>query len=204
MRLKSIIWKPKYLGKMNDLYPIFLKVDQLDVLLIGGGKVATEKLHFLLKSSPDAQVEIVAEQFDEEVLKLASKYALKTTQSRFNQTHLNGRSIVIAAANDRVVNEEIYERCRSRKIIVNVADNPDLCDFYLGGIVTKGDLKIAISTNGKSPTLAKRMRQYFESEIPDDIDELLESLQAFRKTLKGDFNEKVSALNELTKTLVEN
>ncbi len=187
---------------MNELYPIFLKADQINILLVGGGDVGTEKLHFLMKSSPRANVEIVAESFGQEVVALALKFSLPLFKARFKEAHLNGRSIVIAATNDRVVNEEIYERCRERNILVNVADNPDLCDFYLGGIVTKGNLKIAISTNGKSPTMAKRMRQYLEAEIPDDIDDLLVNLRSYRQTLNGNFTDKVNVLNELTKELI--
>ncbi|NRA10432.1 MAG: bifunctional precorrin-2 dehydrogenase/sirohydrochlorin ferrochelatase [Crocinitomicaceae bacterium] len=189
---------------MNELYPIFLKADQINILLIGGGSVGAEKLHFLLKSSPQAKVEIVSESFDDEVIVLAQKFSLPLFKARFKEAHLNGKTIVIAATNDLVVNEEIYERCREKNILVNVADNPDLCDFYLGGIVTKGNLKIAISTNGKSPTMAKRMRQYLEAEIPDDIDELLENLRTYRQTLNGDFTEKINRLNELTKNIIEN
>ena len=87
--------------------------------------------------------------------------------------------------------------------MVNVADTPDLCDFYMGGIVTKGNLKVAISTNGKSPTVAKRLRQWLEAVLPDEIDDLLETLRQYRKTLKGDFDYKVKAMNEVTKNLIK-
>ena len=87
-------------------------------------------------------------------------------------------------------------------MLINVADKPALCDFYLGGIVTKGDLKIAISTNGKSPTVAKRLRQLFEAILPDTIDELLQNLQTYRQQLKGNFEEKVATLNQLTASLI--
>ena len=86
---------------------------------------------------------------------------------------------------------------------MNVADTPDLCDFYLGGIVTKGNLKVAISTNGKSPTAAKRLRQLLEEVLPDELDDLLENLHAYRETLKGDFEYKVKAMNEVTANLVK-
>jgi precorrin-2 dehydrogenase/sirohydrochlorin ferrochelatase len=72
----------------------------------------------------------------------------------------------------------------------------------LGGIVSKGNVKIAISTNGKSPTTAKRLRQLLEEVIPEDINELVENINEYRKTLKGDFEYKVEALNKLTEGLV--
>ena len=86
---------------------------------------------------------------------------------------------------------------------MNLADNPAYCDFYMGGIVTKGNVKIAISTNGKSPTAAKRLRQFFEEILPDNINELVENLSSYRKTIKGDFEDKVSKMNELTKEMIK-
>ena len=110
---------------------------------------------------------------------------------------------MVVACTDKVeVNEQVYHDCRAQNILVNVADNPPFCDFYMGGIVTKGNVKIAISTNGKSPTVAKRLRQFFEDVIPENIDDLVKNLNEYRKTLKGDFDEKVEALNEFTKSLV--
>jgi uncharacterized membrane protein YfcA len=81
---------------------------------------------------------------------------------------------------------------------VNVADKPDLCDFYLGSIVKKGSLKIAISTNGKSPTIAKRLRETFTEVIPDEMDLVLDNMQHIRHQLTGDFNYKVKELNKIT------
>jgi len=90
-----------------------------------------------------------------------------------------------------------------KKNFVNVADNPPLCDFYIGGIVTKGNLKVAISTNGKSPTLAKRIRQWLEGFLPGETDALLDKLYVYRNSLKGDFEQKIEAMNILTEKLLE-
>ena len=85
----------------------------------------------------------------------------------------------IIATTDKIdVNIQVYKDCKNQNILINVADNPPYCDFYMGGIVTKGNIKIAISTNGKSPTLAKRLRQFFEDVIPNDIDDLAKNLNA--------------------------
>lgn len=84
-----------------------------------------------------------------------------------------------------------------------MADTPHLCDFYLGSIVQKGDLKIAISTNGKSPTMAKRIREFLDDIIPDNIQNLLDNLREIRKSIQGDFQEKIRVLNEVTASLVE-
>jgi precorrin-2 dehydrogenase / sirohydrochlorin ferrochelatase len=188
----------------NPLYPIFLKVHQLNVLLVGGGFVGTEKLSFLLKSSPKAQVTAVSKEFNAEFLELAGQAANVTLiQDAYDEKYLGGKHLVIAATNFPEINKQIHDEAKERYILVNVADTPELCDFYLGGIVTKGNLKIAISTNGKSPTTAKRLRQMLEEVLPEEIDELLENLNAYRDTLKGDFEYKVKAMNEITGMLVE-
>ncbi|NOR28651.1 MAG: bifunctional precorrin-2 dehydrogenase/sirohydrochlorin ferrochelatase [Lutibacter sp.] len=188
--------------EQNELYPIFLKVSQLNVLIVGGGKVACEKLSFLLKSSPNANVLVVSIDFDEDVLELTNKFNVSVSKARYNKLALKNKQLVIAATNNEQVNKQIYEDAKAENILINVADTPQLCDFYLGGIVTKGNVKIAISTNGKSPTLAKRLRQFFEEVIPENINDLVENLNQFRKSIKGDFANKVETLNELTKTIL--
>lgn len=187
----------------NNLYPIFLKTQQLNVLIVGGGFVALEKLTFLLKSSPDANVAMVAPFFRPETLEFIQGKNITTIDGIYLKEYLNNKHIVIASTDDEAVNEQIYYDCRARNILVNVADNPPFCDFYMGGIVTKGNVKIAISTNGKSPTTAKRLRQFFEEVIPNDINQLVKNLNDFRKTIKGDFEKKVKVLNDLTENLIK-
>lgn len=186
----------------NNLYPIFLKVHQLNVLLIGAGNVGLEKLSFLLKSSPNAKVQIVAIDILPEVKNLAEKHHIEIIQEAYKVSHLHNKDLVIVATDDNHVNIQAYNDCKEQNLLVNVADTPHLCDFYLGGIVTKGNVKVAISTNGKSPTTAKRLRQFFEEVIPEDINELVQNLNKYRKTIKGNFEEKVETLNKLTEGLI--
>lgn len=186
----------------NQLYPIFLKVAQLNILIVGGGNVGFEKLTFLLKSSPNAKVTIVSITFLPELVELANKHNVELVEDSYNVSYLEERHIVIATTDNIDVNIQVYKDCKERHVLFNVADNPPYCDFYMGGIVTKGNIKIAISTNGKSPTLAKRLRQFFEDVIPENIDELAENLNTYRKTIKGDFEEKVKILNDFTKGIV--
>lgn len=186
----------------NELYPVFLKADQLNILIVGGGKVGHEKLHFLLKSSPRARAEVLAEEFLPETEALAQKHGLKITRSSYSKEFLRHRHLVIAATNDADLNRQIHRDARELYLLANIADTPDLCDFYMGGIVTKGQVKIAISTNGKSPTTAKRLRQFFEEVIPENIDRMVENLHEYRQSIKGDFEEKVYQLNQLTESLI--
>ena len=187
----------------NELYPIFLKVSTLEILIVGGGNVALEKLTFLLKSSPNAKVTVIAKNFIPEIIALAEKHTVKTIEKLYKNSFLTNKHIVISATDDLELNLQVHADCKAQNILVNVADNPLYCDFYMGGIVTKGNVKLAISTNGKSPTMAKRLRQFFETVLPDDINELTENLNTFRQTIKGDFKEKVQKLNKLTKDMID-
>ncbi len=188
---------------MNELFPIFLKLDRLNTLVVGGGNVALEKVSAILRNSPAARVTMVAPMFREDTLVFLKDYAqVEILERGFELSDLEGRDMVICATDNRALHEGIKEACSQKHLLCNVADTPDLCDFYLGSIVQKGDLKIAISTNGKSPTLAKRIRAFLEDVIPEEIQESLEGMEAVRKTLKGDFQAKIQALNELTKDLI--
>lgn len=187
----------------NELYPVFLKVSALNVLIVGGGNVGLEKLTFLLKSSPGAQVVMVSKEFISPVRDLAKGHQVTLIEAPYDHSYLEGKQIVIATTDDLNVNIQVYNDCKKENILVNLADNPTYCDFYMGGIVTKGNVKIAISTNGKSPTAAKRLRQFFEEILPENLNELVENLNSYRKTIKGDFEDKVTKLNELTKEMIK-
>ncbi len=188
----------------NNLYPIFLKTGSLHILIVGGGNVAEEKLSFLTKSSPDAKITMVSPMFRENTLKLAANFDVELIRSTYNTKFLYGKHLVIATTDNPDINIQVYDDCRSMDKLVNVADNPPYCDFYMGGIVTKGNVKIAISTNGKSPTTAKRLRQFFEDVIPEDISRMVQNLNTYRKAIKGNFEQKVDKMNEVTETLVSN
>ena len=185
----------------NELYPVFLKVDKLNILVVGGGNVGHEKLHFLFKSSPNAKVEIVAKSFLPETEELAKKHGAKLIKGRYRRKYLKKKHFVIAATNDANLNKRVHKDAKKRYLLANIADTPELCDFYMGGIVNKGHVKIAISTNGKSPTTAKRLRQFFEEVIPENINDMVENLNEYRRTIKGDFDEKVNQMNKITETL---
>jgi siroheme synthase-like protein len=187
----------------NTLFPIFLKLDQLNTLVVGGGNVALEKASAILRNSPEARVFMVATFFREDTLEYIEKFPLVSYEIReFSEADLDGRDLIICATDNVQLHRKIKILAAERHLLCNVADTPNLCDFYLGSIVQKGDLKIAISTNGKSPTLAKRIRAFLEDVIPTDIQESMDGLEVYRKSLKGDFEAKIKALNELTKGLI--
>ena len=189
----------------NPLYPIFLKLHTLDMLIVGAGEVGYEKLSFMLKSSPQARITMVAPWVNPDITDLLDRtpgHCVTIIKKAFEEADLNGKDLAVAATNIPYLNQQVRQAAKMRGILINVADTPELCDFYQGSIVTRGDLKVAISTNGKSPTFAKRFRQMLESALPKETNDLLSHLKAFRDTLHGDFEEKVKALNELTAGLL--
>jgi len=187
----------------NPLFPVFLKLNQLHTVLIGAGNVGLEKLAAIVQNSPEAKVTVIARAFLPEIHILAAKYkGITVKQKTFAATDLDNANIVVAATNDAELNTYIRESAHERRLLVNVADKPELCDFYLGSIVQKGDLKIAISTNGKSPTVAKRLKQVLNEALPAEIDTTLQQMSQLRNSLNGDFAEKVKTLNEITAVLV--
>ena len=183
----------------NNLFPVFLKLEELDTLIVGGGNVGLEKLTALLKSSPRASVTIVSLVFHPEIKSLAGQCKkIKLIEREFRARDLHNKDVAILATDDKALHERIRVLAKKRRLLVNVADTPELCDFYLGSVVTKGNIKIGISTNGKSPTIAKRMREFFEEAIPENTNQLLENMQQIRDRIKGDFKNKVDMLNEIT------
>jgi siroheme synthase-like protein len=187
----------------NQLYPIFLKMDQFEILLVGAGNVALEKLQSLLSNSPNTSITVVAPVVRKEVSDFLSSYQkCEIVQRSFKEGDLDNKRIVICATDNNELHRKIKLLANEKGILVNVADTPELCDFYLSSIVQKGSIKIAVSTNGKSPTVAKRLKEVIEDMIPDEMEDVLDNLQTIRSKMKESFPQKVKRLNEITKELV--
>lgn len=215
---------------INQLYPAFFRLDRLQLLVVGAGEVGEEKLKFILKSSPNARVTIVAPWMGEELTALLDQYHEQAgpqvqgpdegadyaghwrtasggwvtwLQREFSPEDVLRADLVVAATNFPEVNRAVYTAAKANHRLCNIADTPELCDFYLGSIVTRGPLKVAISTNGQSPTFAKRFRQFLEAELPQfETTNLLDNLKVFRDRLTGNFAAKVRQLNAVTSNLL--
>ena len=188
----------------NTLFPIFVKTDIHQFLVIGGGNIGLDKMETLVKQNPEVKVKLVAK----EIFPKTKQFLLENPQISweerpFEKDDLNNVNLIIAAANDPELNKQVLFLAHELNLLVNVADNPSLCDFYLGSYITKGNLKIAISTNGKSPVLARRMREFFEETLPDNIDDSLENLYEYRQQHGGNFQEKLNDLNKITKNIIQ-
>ena len=202
----------------NPLYPAFFRLDRLQLLVVGAGQVGEEKLRFILKSSPNARVTIVAPWMGDGLSELLDGYDRESPAGEWHTAaagHIRwecrafapddvlAADLIVAATDIRAVNRAVYEAARAARRLCNIADTPELCDFYLGSIVTRGPLKVAISTNGQSPTFAKRFRQWLEAELPEsETTDLIDNLRVFRDRLTGNFQTKVRDLNTLTGSLL--
>ncbi len=189
---------------MNNLFPIFLKLENLHTLIIGGGYVGFEKISALLANSPLAKITLIAPEISLQIRDfVAGNVRVVLVERKFEEADLQQRDLVIVATNDRLENARIKALARARNQLCNVADTPALCDFYLSSIVQKGNLKLGISTNGMSPTMAKRLKETLNEALPDNLETAMEQLKDIRDMLKGDFAFKVDELNRITSVLLE-
>jgi siroheme synthase-like protein len=183
------------LKEHNTLFPVFLKLEKLTTLVVGGGYVATEKLRAIFQNNPRAIIKLVAPEISPEVRSFISKYSIPCQERPFIPSDLENIDLAIIAINDEGISKEIYAACALKKVLTNVADKPELCDFYLSSVVQKGNLKIAISTNGKSPTIAKRIKEMLNEVFPDQIDAVLDNMESIRN--------KIRQLNDITSVLAD-
>ena len=188
--------------KANNLYPIFIKLDVIETLIVGGGNVGLEKVTFILRQSPEAKIKVVSKEFHPEIILLAiNNPNIKIAEREFEDNDLKGIKLLILATNNKKVNFEIYQKAKQLDILTNVVDNPSLCDFYTGAVLNKGSVKIAVSSNGASPTLAKRLRDILDDAIPNEVEISASQLQKIRKKIKGDLSLKIKSLNLITNVL---
>jgi hypothetical protein len=198
----SIKTGQKHAAESNHLFPIFLKLESLRLLIVGGGNVGLEKLNAVIVNAPATQIKLVAINISDAIKELAVVHKnIELHERPFDETDLEEADLVIIAINDKEESQRIRNLAKNHEKLVNVADKPELCDFYLSSIVKKGNLKIAISTNGKSPTIAKRIKETFDEVLPEQLDAVLDNMQSIRNKLNGDFAAKVEKLNEITHVL---
>ena len=162
-----------------DGYPIVVRLSGRPVLVVGGGVIALRKSEGLIASG--ASITVVSPAFVEGFESLA-----RTTlvQRRFEPGDLDGAWLVVAATDDRAVQQQIFDECEARRIFCNAVDDPDRCAFILPAIERRGPVIVAVSTQGRSPTLAKYLKNLLADAIPDDIEELAAELAVKRKAIQ--------------------
>ncbi|GAB3874290.1 hypothetical protein GCM10028824_27300 [Hymenobacter segetis] len=193
---------PDTASPANNLFPIFLKLENMRVLLVGGGNVGLEKLGAILRNSPATAVTVVAPHILPELRELAARHPkVQLLQRPYQDRDLDDKDLLFLATDDVALHRYICAAAAARQLLTNVADTPELCDFYLSSVLQKGDLKIAISTNGKSPTVGKRLREVLAEVLPAELASVLGQMTIIRSRLQGDFAKKVKSLNAVTAEL---
>ena len=167
---------------MSALYPVYLKLEHQPCLVVGGGRVAERKVERLLKSG--AKVTVVSPELTPELEKWSREKKITWIPRTFNAADAKTAFLTIAATDDETINRLVESNVRTMKRLVNVVDVPEQCNFYVPSIVERGDLMIAISTNGKSPSLARFLKEKLYTWLPKDIDRELEHLGQDREEQK--------------------
>lgn len=172
-------------------FPIYMNIKNEDkVLLIGGGKVALQKLKVLIDNQ--INIHLVAEQVDLSIYEYLCGYensetAVEMELAEYREELLSDDySFVIAATNDRELNSRIAAASKERNIPVNVVDDPELSTFIFPSIIKRGDLVIGISSSGKAPAVTQYYKERFSQQLPDNIEEILESVGEYREQIKND------------------
>jgi len=163
------------------LFPIFLKLAKRRCLVVGAGKIAEEKIEGLLPTG--AEIRVVAPKATPRIRALAQNKKILWDARAFKPTDLNDAFLVVAATSSPDARERIYREAKRRKVLCNVVDDPAHCDFYYGSVVRRGALQIAISTAGKSPALAQRIRKMLEQLFGPEYEEWIAALGEAREKL---------------------
>jgi precorrin-2 dehydrogenase/sirohydrochlorin ferrochelatase len=162
-------------------YPVHLDINNRNVLVVGGGSVGTRKVKTLLNCG--ARVTAVSPEVSQQLRELAASGNIILAERSYQSEDLNGVFLVIGATDDEKLNQQISRDADRLNTLCNIADRPEACNFILPSIVQRDDLVITISTSGKSPALAKKLRQALENQFGEEYGTLLQLMGAIRKKL---------------------
>ncbi len=164
-----------------SLFPAFLKLRNRPCLVVGAGEIAWSKITSLLEA--EADLSVIATEARDEVHQLAAHARIRLSLRPYQPNDISGHFLVIAATDDRHLNAAVYRDAQARNILCNAVDDPPNCDFYFGSIVRRGDLQVAISTNGQSPAFAQRLRREIDTALPADLGPWLAALGEIRREI---------------------
>ncbi len=170
-----------------EYFPITVRLQEQQCLIVGGGDIACRKLKSLLKA--DAKVSLVALDFNDEVRELAEEYQLTLFEQAFDESLVAGNYLIVAATDNQELNQEVSDLARVHNIWVNVVDDLELSTFIMPAIVDRSPLLVAVSTGGVSPVLARKIREKLEWVLPKNLGGLLKRLKEFRPSVKKKFQD---------------
>ncbi len=162
-------------------FPAYIDLSDKEVLVIGGGKVATRKVLNLLKFTDN--ITVVSPKVSDEIRKLWKERKIKLKRRKFLVGDLKDKDMVIVAVDDLNLQKKVFQLCEKKRILCNSVDSPDFCNFIFPSLIVKGELVIGISTSGKVPALSKRVRELIENCLPQNLEEVLKIIQEERRKL---------------------
>jgi len=160
-------------------YPLYLNIVNKRCTVVGGGEVAARKVERLLRCG--ARVTVIGRELSPALDALKKNGRVEHIESDYRKEHLEGAFLVIGATDNPEVNERIYWDSREKGVLVNIVDDPGLCDFILPSLMERGDLSIAVSTGGKSPALARKIRQELERIYGPEYEVLIRIMGVLRE-----------------------
>jgi precorrin-2 dehydrogenase/sirohydrochlorin ferrochelatase len=188
-------------GDEMSYFPAFIKLKNVKVLIVGGGKIATEKLQRMLDFTKE--VSVLAPDLSSLMQKLITENSLDYMNKIYHKGDIDGFGIVIVAVDDIKVQEQVYNESREKGILCNSVDSVNYCDFIFPSYIKNGDLTIAVSTSGASPAVAKQLRIFLENIIPSSISQFLFEMKNLRKSMpKG--KERMVLLEKKAKDYFQN
>ncbi len=168
---------------MAGMFPITVCVEGLSCLVVGGGKVALRKVNNLLQCG--AVIDVVSPSFCDELVVMGKEGLVTLISRRFEDHDINGRMLVFAATNDEATNQRVYQLCQKNNILVNTVDDPEKCNFLVPATMRRGALTVAVNTQGRSPLLARRIREEMEDRYGSEYADYLELLGEARVVVKN-------------------
>ncbi|MBT5956604.1 MAG: uroporphyrinogen-III C-methyltransferase [Candidatus Marinimicrobia bacterium] len=185
----------------NNLLPIFLKLENEPTLVVGGGNIAFQKIQQLLDAK--SIITVVSLECNDDVSQLVRDGRIEWIQEYYHTKFIDSPKVVIGATSNKAVNKAIYDDAQKLGIPVNIVDQPKLCSFYLGSVHSKGDVKVAVSTNGKSPAVAKKIRNMIKQLLPKETASIVSELGKIRKSIQLSVDT-YSERKQIFESIVEN
>ena len=164
-----------------SFFPIYIDLSRLNILVVGGGDIATDKIEKLLDFTDN--ITVIAPLISEALRAIIKDKNLNYNLRPYMSGDIKGFDIVVVATNNIKIHKEIYDESRGSRTLVNSVDNTDYCDFIFPSYIKRGDLTISFSTSGSSPAFAKQIKEYFEDKIPKNIDRFLENMKTLREEI---------------------